>query len=150
MTFAMLINIFCPLGVKRKKPKLLLYQAGLYINLNLMKNTHLLYILFQVLKVLLIKIIKYNQLPFLSFLVVLHQQISFFTIFLELSFTYLKKIFLSQIFICQEIHSFPPPTLFNSQNLLSVTKCFVDAPLWGEANFLQALMAREYWEAFWN
>ena len=48
------------------------YQAGWNTNQNQIENIHLFDILFQVLKVLLIKIYKI-QLPVLLFLVVLHQ-----------------------------------------------------------------------------
>ena len=69
-------------------------------NQNQIKNIHLPDILFQVLKVLLIKYYKI-QLPVLLFLVVLHQplhqEISFFTTFENFIQHYLKKDFHQKI-----------------------------------------------------
>ena len=62
-------------SVKQNSPPPVLneqYQAGWNTNQNQIENIHLFDILFQVLKVLLIKIYKI-QLPVLLFLVVLHQ-----------------------------------------------------------------------------
>ena len=58
---------------------------------------------------------------------ILHQQISFFTNFQRLIQHYLKKRFLSQIFLFSQIHSNPHP--LNGQNLLSVIKVFCGCSL---------------------
>ena len=84
-----------------------------------MKNTHLFYIIFQILEVLPIKTYKI-LLPVPLLVVVLYQQISFLQLFRTL-FNIAKKIFATN-FPCLMDSLVGDP--FNSQNPLSVTKVF--------------------------
>ena len=88
-----------------------------------MKNSGPFYIVFEVLKVLLIKIYKIQP-SVLLFLIVLHwlihQQILFFTIFQNF-IQHLKKDFRHQFLFFNRLTQTPHP--LNDQNLLSVTKC---------------------------
>ena len=121
------LNGFCPLS-KPSTPLPALkgqHQDVWNTNQNLMKNTLLFYIVFQVLKVLLIKICKMSH------------QIIYFLLFYT-SF-YINRHHFSQIFrtslniICKNIfvRNFPfltdslkPPHPVNGQNPLSMTKVF--------------------------
>ena len=88
-------------------------------------------ILFQVLKVLLIKRYSYQ---FFCFYQLLHLQISFFT-FLALHSTLSEKRFSAQIFTFLT-DSLQPSNLLNSENSQSMTKDFFLSAIWlPTANF---------------
>ena len=120
------LNRFCMLNKPPQPPvRNRQCQTRWYTNQNQVKNTCPFYIVFKVLKVLLIKIYK-TQPPAILFLFVsnqlFHQEISFFIIFQIFNQHYLKKDF-------HHIFSFfnkftPTPHPLNSQNLLSMTKVF--------------------------
>ena len=101
-----------------------------------MKNKHLFYIVFQVLKVLVIKICKIQppDLNFFLFLLAFTLAGIIFVKLLELHSTISEKsIFVTNFpFFNRFTQTPPPPTLrsLNGQNLLSIwQKFFVDAPL---------------------
>ena len=101
-----------------------------------MKNKHLFYIVFQVLKVLVIKICKIQppDLNFFLFLLAFTLAGIIFVKLLELHSTISEKsIFVTNFsFFNRFTQTPPPPTLHpvNGQNLLSIRqKFFVDAPL---------------------
>ena len=123
------------------------YQAGRN-NRNLMQNTNLFWILFHVLKVLLIKIIRCSDhfLYFLLFRISFTSADIFFYKFLELHSTLPEKGFCHEFFFINKFTL--APTHFMRQNPLSMTKVFCRCSLIGEVNFLKALMAPEagrYW-----
>ena len=106
------------------------YQDGQNTKQNQMKNTCLFYILFQLLKVLLLKICKIEP-PDLLFLVVLHQQIPryYFPQIFRTSFNMIcKKDFRHKFSFFNGFTQPLPTNHLNSQNLLSMSFLLMPLP----------------------
>ena len=103
-----------------------------------MKNAHPFYILFHVLRLLLMTIYKMWP-PVLLFIIVLHQllheQISFFTTYQNFIQHYLKKDFPRKVYFFNGFTQTPHP--LSNQNPLSVMKVFCRCFL----NYIQITMA---------
>ena len=114
--------------VTSKGPSTINFHHAWHI-FSIKRNTHLLHIVFEVLKVLLIKTCKMHSL-YLLFLAALLDFISADTIFhyfLELYATSVKKIFVKNFpFLTDSLN---PPHPFNDQNLLSLKKVFCQCSL---------------------
>ena len=122
-----MLSRFCPLTKTPDPTSTPQYPDRQNTNQNKMQDTPPFSIVLQVLKIFLIKIWQIQPLGLLILVVLyqlLHQQISFFKNFQNFIQHYLRKRFLSQIFLFYQIHSNPTAPLhphpLNNQRFLSM------------------------------